>query len=161
MRRWWSWKGNPRVQHTESLVARTAPGDTCSCWQHSPFKSCDNFLAKLMISCSHVLSTDELNNCAILGPFDCNGFYKWIPLKRYTWLVAISLGGITVYPICTSCWTTISPIFTLSEQFFLSSFCLSLAFNHSFLWFVLLRSISRVGNWKVNWELNTPKVTFS
>nr|XP_047930170.1 RNA-binding protein Musashi homolog 2 isoform X4 [Anser cygnoides] len=24
--------------------------------------------------------------------FDCNGFYKWIPLKRYTWLVAISLG---------------------------------------------------------------------
>ncbi|CAI5794894.1 RNA-binding protein Musashi homolog 2 isoform X2 [Podarcis lilfordi] len=24
--------------------------------------------------------------------FDCNGFYKWIPLKRYTGLVAISLG---------------------------------------------------------------------
>ncbi|KAK9412490.1 Musashi RNA binding protein 2 [Crotalus adamanteus] len=24
--------------------------------------------------------------------FDCNGFYKWIPLKRYTGLLAISLG---------------------------------------------------------------------
>jgi len=42
----------------------------------------------------------------------------------------------------------------------LSSFRLSLAFNHSFLWFVLSKSLSRVGNWEADRELNPPKVPF-
>lgn len=33
---------------------------------------------------------DTSTNCTLLGPLDCNRFYKWIPLKPNRWLVAIS-----------------------------------------------------------------------
>lgn len=32
--------------------------------------------------------TDKSTNCTLLGPVDCDSFYKWIPLNR--WPVAIS-----------------------------------------------------------------------
>lgn len=35
------------------------------------------------------MHTDKGTNCILLGPVDCDSFYKWIPLNR--WLVAISL----------------------------------------------------------------------
>lgn len=64
--------------------------------------------------------TDDINNCTILGAFDCNGFYKWIPLKHYTGLVAISLGGIPVYTICILCYVPfLLPYFSDTFIFFL------------------------------------------
>lgn len=35
------------------------------------------------------MHTDKGTDCTLLGPVDCDSFYKWIPLNR--WLVAISL----------------------------------------------------------------------
>lgn len=34
------------------------------------------------------MHTDNSTNCTLLGPVDCDSFYKWIPLNR--WPVAIS-----------------------------------------------------------------------
>lgn len=34
------------------------------------------------------MHTDKSTNCTLLGPVDCDSFYKWIPLNR--WPVAIS-----------------------------------------------------------------------
>lgn len=36
------------------------------------------------------MHTDTITNCTLLGSFDCDSFYKWIPLKPNRWLVAIS-----------------------------------------------------------------------
>ncbi len=43
-----------------------------------------------ILSFSLRMHTDTITNCTLLGSFDCDSFYKWIPLKPNRWLVAIS-----------------------------------------------------------------------
>lgn len=57
------------------------------------------------------MHTDKSTNCTLLGPVDCDSFYKWIPLNR--WPVAISsevlhfiycafLSSLSLFNMCSS-----------------------------------------------------------
>lgn len=44
------------------------------------------------------MHTDGSTNCALLGPVDCDSFYKWIPLSR--WPGCHLIRGIAFYLLC-------------------------------------------------------------
>lgn len=46
------------------------------------------------------LPTDASTNCTLLGPLDCDSFYKWIPLSR--WPGCHLIRGIAFYLLCIS-----------------------------------------------------------
>lgn len=46
------------------------------------------------------MHTDGSTNCTLLGPVDCDSFYKWIPLSR--WPGCHLIRGIAFYLLCIS-----------------------------------------------------------
>ena len=46
------------------------------------------------------MHTDSSTNCTLLGPVDCDSFYKWIPLSR--WPGCHLIRGIAFYLLCIS-----------------------------------------------------------
>lgn len=46
------------------------------------------------------MHTDNSTNCTLLGPVDCDSFYKWIPLNR--WPGCHLIRGIAFYLLCIS-----------------------------------------------------------
>lgn len=44
------------------------------------------------------MHTDNSTNCTLLGPVDCDSFYKWIPLNR--WPGCHLIRGIAFYLLC-------------------------------------------------------------
>lgn len=44
------------------------------------------------------MHTDNSTNCTLLGPVDCDSFYKWIPLSR--WPGCHLIRGIAFYLLC-------------------------------------------------------------
>lgn len=55
------------------------------------------------------MHTDTSTNCTLLGPVDCNSFYKWIPLNR--WPVAIS-SEVLHFIYCAFLSVSVSPSFS-------------------------------------------------
>lgn len=45
------------------------------------------------------MHTDNSTNCTLLGPVDCDSFYKWIPLNR--WPGCHLIRGIAFYLLCS------------------------------------------------------------
>lgn len=52
------------------------------------------------------MHTDNSTNCTLLGPVDCDSFYKWIPLNR--WPGCHLIRGIAFYLLCIS--ISLSPL---------------------------------------------------
>lgn len=71
--------------------------ETWSKWMKEKFtwKTVDVILTFLFLE----MHTDNSTNCTLLGPVDCDSFYKWIPLNR--WPGCHLIRGIAFYLLCS------------------------------------------------------------
>lgn len=63
--------------------------------QKFTWKTVDMILTFLFLE----MHTDNSTNCTLLGPVDCDSFYKWIPLNR--WPGCHLIRGIAFYLLCS------------------------------------------------------------
>ena len=79
-----------------TILSCSAPEHDQTVWESSLQTTFDMILTFSLLE----MHTDNSTNCTLLGPVDCDSFYKWIPLNR--WPGCHLIRGIAFYLLCIS-----------------------------------------------------------